>query len=81
MRSSRRRGGTLSPNWYGNLIANPNEVCIQDGAEVFDVTVRELEGEERDDWWKRGAAAYPPYTEYPANTERRIPVLLRDPQS
>ena len=69
-------GDPKNPSWYGNLIADPDEVRIQDGADVFDVTVRELDGEERDVWWKRGVEAYPPYAEYQANTERRIPVFL-----
>jgi hypothetical protein len=49
---------------------------IQDGPEPFDVTVREVEGEERALWWERAVAAYPPYAEYQAATDRVIPVLV-----
>jgi deazaflavin-dependent oxidoreductase (nitroreductase family) len=69
-------GDPKHPSWYFNLKANPDEVRIQDGHDVFDATVRELDGEEREVWWQRAVAAYPPYAEYQANTERRIPVLL-----
>lgn len=69
-------GDPKSPSWYFNLKANPDDVRIQDGPDVFDVTVEELEGPERDEWWQRAVAAYPSYEEYQANTERRIPVLL-----
>jgi len=69
-------GAPKHPVWYHNLKASPAEVRVQDGAEVFDMTVRELEGSERDQWWERAVAAYPPYAEYQEKTERRIPVLL-----
>jgi F420H(2)-dependent quinone reductase len=74
-------GDPRSPGWYFNLKANPDEVRIQDGTEVFDVKVRELDGEERDVWWQRAVDAYPPYAEYQASTKRRIPVLLATPKS
>lgn len=69
-------GAPQNPVWYWNLRAKPDEVRIQDGPEVIDVTVRELDGPERQEWWDRAVAAYPPYAEYQERTERRIPVLL-----
>lgn len=69
-------GAPTNPVWYHNVIAHPTEVMIQDGPEPFDAQVRELEGEEREEWWERAVAAYPPYAEYQERTERRIPVLL-----
>jgi deazaflavin-dependent oxidoreductase (nitroreductase family) len=68
-------GAPMNPAWYSNLKAHPN-ITIQDGPEPFDVTVRELDGDERAEWWDRAVAAYPPYAEYQDRTERRIPVLL-----
>jgi deazaflavin-dependent oxidoreductase (nitroreductase family) len=49
---------------------------IQDGPEPFDAAVREVDGEERERWWERAVAAYPPYAEYQTKTDRRIPVLV-----
>jgi deazaflavin-dependent oxidoreductase (nitroreductase family) len=73
------KGGAPShPVWYYNLTANPDEVTIQDGPEPFDVSVRQLTGEERAAWWERAVAAYPPYAEYQDRTDREIPVLLAD---
>lgn len=69
-------GAPKHPVWYHNLIAHPEDVTLQDGPEPFPVTVRELDGEERDLWWRRAVEAYPPYAEYQERTERRIPVLL-----
>jgi len=49
---------------------------IQDGPEPFDAVVEELTGAERDEWWKRAVAAYPPYADYQAKTQRTIPVFV-----
>jgi len=69
-------GAPTNPVWYNNLKAHPTEVVIQDGSDPFDAEVRELEGDERSEWWTRAVAAYPPYAEYQENTTRLIPVLL-----
>jgi deazaflavin-dependent oxidoreductase (nitroreductase family) len=55
-------------------------VQIQDGPAPFDVTVRELDGDERQVWWDRAVAVFPNYAEYQAKTDRRIPVLLATPR-
>jgi deazaflavin-dependent oxidoreductase (nitroreductase family) len=69
-------GAPEHPEWFHNLVAHPDEVAIQDGPEPFAVTVRQIEGDERAEWWERAVVAYPPYAEYQQNTERRIPVFL-----
>jgi deazaflavin-dependent oxidoreductase (nitroreductase family) len=69
-------GAPTHPVWYHNLVADPRAVMIQDGPEPFDAEVREVDGAERDEWWERAVAAYPPYAEYQQKTERRIPVLV-----
>ena len=75
------KGGAPShPVWYHNLRADPGALEVQDGADRFDAVARELEGEEREEWWQRAVAAYPPYAEYQRNTDRRIPVLLAEPR-
>lgn len=72
-------GAPTHPVWYYNLKAHPDEVAIQDGPAPFDVTVREVEGSEYDEWWERSVAAYPPYAEYQTKTDRKIPVLVATP--
>lgn len=69
-------GAPSNPVWYHNLKADPDAVTIQDGPEPFDVTTREVSGDERARWWERAVAAYPPYAEYQAATERTIPVFV-----
>jgi deazaflavin-dependent oxidoreductase (nitroreductase family) len=68
-------GSPRHPVWYHNLRANPR-VTIQDGPEPFPAEVREVFGDEKAVWWNRAAAAYPPYAEYQARTEREIPVFV-----
>jgi deazaflavin-dependent oxidoreductase (nitroreductase family) len=73
-------GAPKHPVWYYNLKADPDSVKVQDGPEPVDVTVRELEGEERALWWDRAVAAYPPYAEYQEKTDRVIPVFVATPR-
>jgi F420H(2)-dependent quinone reductase len=71
------QGGAPShPVWYYNLVADPDAVVIQDGPEPFPVAVRQLDGDDRAQWWERAVAAYPPYAEYQEKTDRTIPVFL-----
>ncbi len=69
-------GAPSHPVWYHNLKADPTAVTIQDGPEPFDAEVRELSGDERAEWWKRGVEAYPPYAQYQTKTDRLIPVFV-----
>jgi deazaflavin-dependent oxidoreductase (nitroreductase family) len=69
-------GAPRHPVWYHNLKTDPTAVTIQDGPEPFDVEVREVSGDEKAEWWERAVAAYPPYAEYQARTERSIPVFV-----
>src|SRR5215469_15830130 len=71
-------GAPKNPVWYYNLKANP-KVQLQDGPMRSDLTARELSGSERDEWWQRAVAAYPPYAEYQTKTARRIPVFVLEP--
>src|SRR5262245_58787066 len=73
-------GSPRHPVWYRNLLADPNDVTIQDGPQPFPVEVREVSGEERAQWWERAVAAYAPYAEYQDRTERVIPVLVATPR-
>ena len=76
------KGGAPShPVWYYNLRANPDEVTIQDGAEPFEATVREVSGDERAVWWERAVGAYPPYAEYQKRTDRQIPLFVASRKS
>ena len=68
-------GAPKNPVWVYNLRANP-QVVVQDGPDTFELTAREVTGEERAAWWERSVAAYPPYAEYQQKTDRLIPVFV-----
>lgn len=72
-------GAPKHPVWYYNLLADPENVMIQDGPEPFAVSVREVSGDERAAWWARSVAVFSNYADYQAKTERRIPVLIASP--
>jgi len=74
-----RGGSPTNPEWYTNLLANPNEVLVQDGPEALPFTVREVSGDEYATWWERSVAVFPTYNDYKAKTDRVIPVLVADP--
>jgi len=69
-------GSPKHPVWYYNLVADPESVMVQDGPDVFEVTVRQIEGDERALWWERAVAAFPPYAQYQLKTDRIIPVFV-----
>jgi len=69
-------GAPKNPLWYYNLVANPDEVTIQDGPEPFAVAVHQASGAERETWWARAVEAFPPYAEYQQRTQREIPVFI-----
>ena len=71
-------GAPQHPVWYLNLLADPH-VTLQDGAEVTDLRARTATPEERQVWWPRATAAWPPYDEYQKNTDREIPVVILEP--
>ncbi|MEU8238577.1 nitroreductase family deazaflavin-dependent oxidoreductase [Actinoplanes missouriensis] len=71
-------GAPKNPVWVYNIRKNPH-VELQDGEVKRDYTVRELEGQEREIWWERAVAAYPPYAEYQTKTDRLIPVFVLTP--
>ena len=71
-------GAPKHPTWYWNVVANPH-VELQDGTVSKDYEAREVTGDEKAVWWERAVAAYPPYAEYQARTDRAIPVFVLEP--
>jgi deazaflavin-dependent oxidoreductase (nitroreductase family) len=68
-------GRPTHPLWYLNLVADPS-VTIQERSDVISGVAETVpEGEERDRLWDRMVSIFPPYAEYQAKTERRIPVV------
>ncbi|HEY7430490.1 MAG TPA: nitroreductase family deazaflavin-dependent oxidoreductase [Streptosporangiaceae bacterium] len=73
-------GAPTHPSWYYNLRTDPR-VELQDGPDKWDMVAREVTGSEKDEWWARAVAAFPPYAEYQQKTTRQIPVFVLEPAS
>lgn len=72
-------GAPEHPAWFHNLRAH-GDVLLQDGTEQHVLRARQLEdGPERDAWWERAVAAFPPYAEYQEKTDRTIPLFVLEP--
>ena len=72
-------GSPKHPVWVHNIRADP-DVEIRDETEVFKMRVREITDDaSRDRLRQISADAFPPYDEYQAKTDRKIPVFLAEP--
>lgn len=71
-------GAPAHPAWYLNLQAEPK--CeIQVAHDHYRVKARTAEGDERESLWRQLAEIYPPYNDYQAATDRKIPVVVLEP--
>jgi deazaflavin-dependent oxidoreductase (nitroreductase family) len=68
-------GSPEHPVWYYNLLADPH-VELRDLDQVWEMTARLVEGDERAVWWARAVAAFPSYADYQSRTRRKIPVFV-----
>ncbi|MEU1804547.1 nitroreductase family deazaflavin-dependent oxidoreductase [Streptomyces sp. NPDC019937] len=71
-------GAPKHPVWYFNVLADPR-VELRDGPAVWDMTAREVTGEEKALWWRRAVEAFPDYADYQEKTAREIPVFVLEP--
>jgi proline iminopeptidase len=71
-------GAPKHPNWYLNLVANP-EVEVQVGTRKVKARARTVTGPERAKLWEKALEFWPPYADYQTKTDREIPVVLLDP--
>ena len=71
-------GAPKHPVWYFNVLEDPH-VELQDGPQKWDMTAREITGDEKAAWWERAVAAYPDYEDYQKKTDRVIPVFVLEP--
>ena len=68
-------GADDDPAWADNFRRHP-EVDLQDKAEKHTYRVRELSGDEREDWWQHAVATWSTYASYQEKTDREIPIFL-----
>ncbi len=67
-------GAPASPEWYLNLVANP-DVTVEIDAERYEARAQALEGAERDRIYATQSANFPQFGEYQERTARLIPVV------
>jgi deazaflavin-dependent oxidoreductase (nitroreductase family) len=71
-----KAGAPSNPEWYYNLIATGGG-SVERGTETYAVSVREVQGDERDRIYDEQARRYPGFADYAKKTAgiRTIPVL------
>lgn len=72
-------GSARQPDWYRNVVANP-DLLMEVGNATVAVHATELQGEERDAVFARQAARFPIFAEYARRLDRTIPVIRLAPR-
>ncbi len=72
-------GDDRDPDWYRNLVANPDVELTVDGATVA-MSARTATAEEKAELWPQVVAAYRGYAGYQRRTERDIPLVICTPR-
>jgi deazaflavin-dependent oxidoreductase (nitroreductase family) len=73
-------GDDRDPDWYRNLVANPDIELTVDGT-TLEMTARVVSDEEKAEMWPRIIEAYKGYAGYQKKTDRNIPVVICEPRS
>jgi deazaflavin-dependent oxidoreductase (nitroreductase family) len=68
-------GAPISPDWYHNLVANP-DVTVELPLETFEARARVAEEPERERLYRAQAALMPNFDAYEKATTRKIPVVV-----
>jgi len=72
-------GGSHHPAWYYNLKSNPSVMVMRNGQNK-PFLAREIDGGERERFWKLAIEQYPGYANYQQQAgPRRIPVIFLSP--
>ena len=72
-------GDDRHPDWYRNLVANPEVDLLMHGKSRR-MVARTADARERAELWPRVVAAYPGYAAYQRKTSRQIPVVVCEPR-
>jgi deazaflavin-dependent oxidoreductase (nitroreductase family) len=73
-------GDDRHPDWYRNLVANPDVELTIDGV-TRPMRARTATPEERAELWPRIVARYRGYAAYQRRTRREIPVVICEPRA
>lgn len=70
-----KQGADTDPDWYRNLVANPNTIIETPHDGEVTVTASVLTGTERTEAWNAFIDAYPMFQQYQDATTRAFPVI------
>jgi deazaflavin-dependent oxidoreductase (nitroreductase family) len=73
-----KAGAPTNPDWYHNLVANPN-VRAEIGTQTVALTARVAGPDERETIWAAQKSDYPGFADYETKTTRQIPVVILEP--
>lgn len=73
-------GAPDHPDWYLNLMANPN-TTIQVWGDLIPVSARTATPDEKERLWATMIAEWPDYDDYQKRTQREIPLVILSPRS
>ena len=69
-----------NPQWFGNLIANPDTVVHLRKDKNRKVRARVTQGDERAELWDKMVDLYSDFQKYEKWTDREIPIVLLEPR-
>ncbi|GAA4121617.1 nitroreductase family deazaflavin-dependent oxidoreductase [Nocardioides fonticola] len=69
-----------NPQWFHNVVANPDTTIHLKGRRGVPVRARVAEGEERAALWPRLVDLYADFAKYARWTDREIPVVVLEPR-
>lgn len=72
-------GDDRNPDWYGNLVADPDVEITVDGT-TRRMRARTAAAEEKAELWPRVTEAYKGYASYQRRTDRDIPLVVLEPR-
>ena len=73
-----KSGEPEDPAWFMNLVASP-VVTVETDRKSFQARATVAEGADRDALWDGHVAEHPQFAEYPAKTDRVIPIARLTP--
>ncbi len=76
-----RGGDDRHPDWYLNLVADPQVEVQVVGEPARPMTARIATAEERAEMWPRVTAVHDGYAGYQARTDREIPLVILEPRA
>ena len=74
-------GDDRDPEWYLNIVANPDVTLVTADGTRVDVTARVATADEKAEMWPKIVDAYKGYAGYAKKTDRDIPVVICEPRA